>query len=256
VRDRRRLAGAAALAMSLATTSACAAMSPLRVAAVRPSGPEVPANLLRLSLRFAAPVAGPVLSRLSLVRSDGLPIEEPFLEQELWSPDGRTLTVLLHPGRVKTGLVARQQLGPLLVEGEEVTLALDGHPLRHWRVGPDDIQGPSIAGWKLSSVRAGTRRPLVVTLDGPIDALDAGYLAVTDDRGHRVPGQAHLSGGEATWAFTPAAPWHAATYGLVAHGTLEDASGNRLGNRFETAGPPPAGVPPDGFLPFVAQPDQ
>jgi hypothetical protein len=54
---------------------------------------------------------GPVLARLALLRRNGSRIAEPFLKQELWSADGRVLTVLMHPGRVKIGLKAREDLG-------------------------------------------------------------------------------------------------------------------------------------------------
>jgi hypothetical protein len=44
-----------------------------------------------------------VLRRIALLRADGTPLPEPFLDQELWSPSGKALTILLHPGRVKSG---------------------------------------------------------------------------------------------------------------------------------------------------------
>jgi hypothetical protein len=205
-----------------------------RVVLVQPSGSAVPANLLRLSIRFAAQVGAPVLPRLTLLRADGSRIEDPFLEQELWSADGRILTILMHPGRIKHGLKAREERGPILSAGDDVTLALDGHPIKRWSAGPADETGPVPSAWKLSSVRAASRQPLVVLLDAPIDGRGTDHLAIADDRGLRVAGHARLSPGESTWSFTPAAPWRAGTYTLVARGTLEDPSGNRLGSRFET----------------------
>src|SRR5262245_28891678 len=95
-----RLVGATALAVALGSSQA--EQPTPRVVLVQPSGPEVPANLLRFSIRFAAQVEGPLLPRLSLLRADGRQVQEPFLDQELWSPSGKILTVLLHPGRVKT----------------------------------------------------------------------------------------------------------------------------------------------------------
>jgi hypothetical protein len=74
-----------------------------------------------------------------------------------------------------------------------------------------------------------------VALDGPIDGRDAGYLAIADGRGRRVPGRARLTVGERAWTFIPNAPWRAGTYKLVVRGTLEDPAGNRLGGRFETS---------------------
>jgi hypothetical protein len=101
----RCCAGAAILAA--APGCSYAEPSTPRVVLVQPSGPEVPANLLRISIRFATQVEGPVLSRIILSHTDGRQIQEPFLEQELWSPDGTVLTVIMHPGRVKSGLQAR-----------------------------------------------------------------------------------------------------------------------------------------------------
>src|SRR5262245_53398912 len=149
-----RWLGAAVLAVALGCAQA--RQPAPRVALVQPSGPEVPANLLRLSIRFEAPVEGPVLRRLALLCADGTPIQEPFLDQELWSPDGKVLTVLMHPGRVKSGLIAHDELGPILSTGEDVALVLDGHAVKQWRVGPAVTVGPSVSAWKVSAVRAGS----------------------------------------------------------------------------------------------------
>jgi hypothetical protein len=226
-------AGAATLAVALSSFNAEA--STPRGVLVQPSGPQVPANLLRISIRFSTQVEGPLLSRITLLRADGTKIQEPFLEQELWSPDGKVLTVIMHPGRIKSGLKARAQMGPILSEGDVVSLALDGHPIKRWSVGPADDAGPATSAWKLSAARAESLQPLVVTFDGPIDGRDVGYLAVADTAGHRVAGQAKLTLGEGAWTFTPTAPWRAGPYKLVVRGTLEDPAGNRLGSRFETS---------------------
>jgi hypothetical protein len=218
---------------------------------VQPSGAQVPANLLRISIRFAKQVEGPLLPRITLLHANGSKIQEPFLEQELWSPDGKVLTVLMHPGRVKSGLNARAQMGPILSVGEDVSLALDGLPIKRWNVGPTDEGGPVISAWKVSAVRAESLQPLVVALDGPIDGRDSGYLAIADASGHRLAGQGRLTLGESTWTFTPDAPWRAGAYKLVVRGTLEDPAGNRLGSRFETSIYSPPGPTADAAVPFA-----
>ncbi len=238
----------------VAAASLVHAEAPPRVVLVEPSGSRVPASLLRLSIRFAKPVEGAVLPRLSLRHADGATIAEPFLEQELWSPDDRTLTVLLHPGRVKTGLQARDTLGPLLVEGDDVVLALDGRPLHQWNVDPVDESGPRTSAWRLSPVHAGSREALVVALDSPVDGQAANYLAIADARGRRVPGRAQLTNGESTWTFTPDRPWQAREYRLLVRGTLEDSSGNRVGSHFETSLSSPAAQAADSVIPFDASP--
>lgn len=244
-----RSAGAAALAVVLGC--AHAGLPAPRVILVQPSGPQVPANLLRISIRFASQVEGPLLPKITLVRAGGRRIEEPFLEQELWSPNGNVLTIMMHPGRVKSGLKARAEMGPILSVGDDVSLAIDGHSIKRWRVGPTDEAGPVTSGWKVSAVRADSLQPLVVTLDGPIDGRDAGYLAIADAVGHRVAGRALLTVGESAWMFTPDAPWRTGAYKLVVRGTLEDPAGNRLGSRFETSIYSPPGPAADVVVPFA-----
>src|SRR3954453_24184322 len=116
-----RWAGAAAI-LAVALGCAHAESSRPQVVLVQPSGRAVPANLLRVSIRFTAQVEGALLSRITLLRADGSKIQELFLEQELWSPDGTVLTILMHPGRIKSGLNARAQMGPILSAGDDVAL--------------------------------------------------------------------------------------------------------------------------------------
>jgi hypothetical protein len=186
-----------------------------------------------------------------LLRADGRRIQAPFLEQELWSPSGKILTVMMHPGRVKTGLKAHDEEGPILSVGDDVALALDGVPVKRWSVGPPDEIGPMASEWKVSAVRVESKQPLVVALDGPIDGRDADYLAIADVRDRRVAGRARLTNGESTWTFTPSAPWRPGAYKLVVRGTLEDPAGNRLGSHFETSIYSRPGPPVDSMVPFA-----
>jgi len=240
-------------ATALSVTLGCAyAEQPTpRVVLVQPSGPVVPANLLRISIRFASQVEGPLLPRLALLHTDGRQVQEPFLEQELWSPSGKILTVLMHPGRVKTGLNARTEKGPILSVGDDVALALDGVPVKRWSVGPADEIGPVPSAWRVSVVRVDSKQPLVVAFDRPIDGRDSEYLAIADAHDRRVAGRAQLTHGESTWTFTPSTRWHPGVYKLVVRGTLEDPAGNRLGGHFETSIHSPPGPPADAVVPFA-----
>ena len=245
-----------ATALSVVLGCAHAEQPAPRVVLVQPSGPNVPANLLRISISFASQVEGPLLPRLALSRADGTRVQEPFLEQELWSPSGKILTVMLHPGRVKTGLKVRDEKGPILSAGDDVALALDGVVIKRWSVGPADEIGPIVSAWRVSPVRADSKQALVVVLDGAIDGRDSDYLAIADARDRRVAGRAQLTDGENTWTFTPSAPWRAGVYKLVVRGTLEDPAGNRLGSHFETSIHSPPGPPADAVVPFAVAASQ
>ena len=232
---RHRSCRGGVAAALLAAMVGAAPAQPARLPLVQPSADHVPANLLRISLAFSGPVEAGMLSRLALVHADGSLIAAPFLPEELWSPDGTVLTLLLHPGRVKTGLYARATLGPILTTGETVALTLDGRVVHRWQVAETDTDGPHVASWRIAPLLAGARRPLVVTLDGPVDGRAVDHIGIADVNGHRVAGKAVLSGGESQWTFTPAQPWRPGRYRLMVRSTLEDAAGNRVNGRFETA---------------------
>ena len=125
------------------------------ITAVYPSASRLPENTLRFYIHFSGEVAhGNVYRHLKLVRDDGVEVREPFLEvdEELWSADGRRLTVLFHPGRVKRELVPREEVGPILEEGRSYTLQISGK----W----EDTEGrPIVAGFtKTFSGRPARRR--------------------------------------------------------------------------------------------------
>jgi hypothetical protein len=239
-----------AASLAVALDASQAGEPTVRVVLVQPSDSVVPANLLRLSIEFADAVEGPVLTRLALSRSDGSQIQEPFLDQELWSPSGKVLTILMHPARVKSGLKAREEVGPILPEGDDVALTLDAIPIKRWRVGPTDAMGPMPSAWKISTVRVASKQRLVVTLDGPIEGREADYLAVVDVHDERVEGRAQLTSGETIWTFIPNLPWKSGAHALVARGTLEDPAGNRLESHFETSMDSPPRAPVDVVIPF------
>ena len=69
----------------------------------------------------------------------------------------------------------------------------------------------------------------------PLDhALAARLLRVEHSPGGPVPGAGIVSADGRTWSFTPARPWPAGRYELLAGGELEDLAGNSLYRAFET----------------------
>lgn len=219
------------------------------VLSVYPSANRLPENTLRLYVHFSGPVVrGGVYKRFKLVRDDGVPVKTPFLEidEELWSADGLRLTLLFDPGRVKRGLVPREEEGPILEEGRRYTLTIDagwedteGRPLlagftKSFSVFAPDDEPVAPDAWKLVAPRGGSDAPLLVRLPKPLDrALLGRLLWVTDASGKRVQGTLTVGGGERVVSFAPAKPWAKGDYKLVIAQTLEDVCGNRVGEPFE-----------------------
>lgn len=202
---------------------------------VHPAGPTVPENLLRIELRFARPQRLPFdVGRLALLDERGRPLDRALLDLALPSADGRRITVLMDPGRVKSGVGPNLDAGRALHAGEAVRLRLDGDAVvKQWTVGAALSQPLQPAGWRLSAPRAGSRDALRVELGEPISSSGESLIAVVDAAGRRVSGAIALADGDTVWRFTPARPWRVGGHALVTHPALEDPAGNRSCAAFE-----------------------
>lgn len=202
-----------------------------------PSGPEIPENLLRFEIRFETPPEKPVtVEQLELLDESGKELTHALLDLALPSADGRRVTVLLHPGRVKSGLMANVKFGRALHAGDRVTLRLTRGSVvvsRSWRVTGEDREPPSPTRWDIEPPDQGTREPLVVRLDAPVSSCAEFLIAVRGPDGRRVDGRASLDAGETVWRFTPVEAWAPGPFELVVHPDLEDFAGNRPGASFE-----------------------
>lgn len=201
---------------------------------VSPVGDSVPANLLRIELRLEGVRSPPPdLSHLRLLR-EGRVIDNAFLGLPLPARDGRTLTILLHPGRIKTGVGPNLAVGPALRAGDRVTLEIDDPPLRRtWRVTAARRERLHIERWELQPPPPGSRAALRVVVDAELGSEADGLIAVANASGRRVSGSARLSAGGREWLFTPSRPWDSGRYELRVHPALEDVAGNRPCAAFE-----------------------
>ncbi len=231
---------------------------PLAVPTVQWRSPaRLPANALKLYLEFSEPMEqGVFLERLRLRAAGGAEVAGPFRETELWSPDGRRLTVWLHPGRQKTGVNLNADEGPVLRSGQRYELRVDaawrstaGVPLGREAVltfaaGPEDHTLPRLAEWRIETPRAGTRAPLGVHFDEPLDAgMLPGALQLFRSDGTAVPA-ARVAAEARSWTLHPAEPWAAGDYELRVDPQLEDLAGNSLQKPFEVdLQAPPAAAP-------------
>ena len=214
------------------------------VSQVYPSTDVLPENLLKFYVHFSAPMSrGHIYDHIHLLNENGQPVELPFLEidEELWTPDLKRLTLFIDPGRIKRGVKPLEEVGPALQEGKRFTLVIDeawrdsgGRPLKArfrktFRVGPPDREPPDPARWKIDAPRAGTRDPLRVNFTDPMDQA----LALRMIRIPKVAGNASLGDQERLWTFVPSTEWRAGTYKLQIESIIEDAAGNNIGKLFE-----------------------
>ncbi|MGI3781308.1 MAG: hypothetical protein ACRYG2_11095, partial [Janthinobacterium lividum] len=174
------------------------------VVATHPSTPEVPENLLRLSVTFSAPMEeGSASGHVHLEDAAGRYIDHALLPMppELWDRTRRRLTLLLEPGRIKRGLVPNTALGAPLAHTSEAALVVDAEvrdatgtvlvaaARRSYRVGPAVRTRVDPERWQVTWPAAGSQETLVVAFDRPLDhALALRCLRIVTAGGQSVPG--------------------------------------------------------------------
>ena len=232
-----------------------------RAAAIYPQAEALPENILRFYVYFDQPMAeGNFLKyvRLTHVES-GEDLSGVFFDNvyELWSGDRRRITLLVDPGRVKTGLLAHRRRGRAFKAGQTYALHIDagwptlaGRPLDHgttkvFRAVAEDRRPVDPGQWRLRLPPAGTVQPLRIDFTEPVDhVLAAHFVSVVSSDGRRLAGRWQLDPGERTGVWIPRRPWAAPVDGhqLVIAGRFEDVAGNNVNAAFDHR----AGTLPDG----------
>ena len=229
-----------------------------RVLGLYPSVARVPANLLRWYVELSAPMeVGGALEHVRLLDASGREVAGAFLrlDEELWDPERRRLTILFDPGRVKRGIRTNLESGAPLVDGRRYRLVVDGE----WRdgrgaglasgyemqfeVGGADRRSPDPRRWRITPPTAGSREPLRVAFGESLDhALVARTIAVVDGEGKPLAGRGVPAEGDSLWSFVPRLPWDGGEHRLSVHPSLEDLAGNSLARPFDAdtrGGDPP-----------------
>ncbi|MDP7050450.1 MAG: hypothetical protein QF600_00845 [Verrucomicrobiota bacterium] len=223
------------------TTPASTGSAP-RIIAIHPTTDALPANHLKFYLQFSEPMEqGGITRHFKLLDANGREVPEPFRDTELWSNDGRRLTLWFHPGRQKTGVNLNVDLGPVLMEDVRYTLVIDdswksqaGRPLgitvkKPFRALAADRSQPDPKQWQLTTPQTGTREPLTLRFNEPLDwALLHTQLTVEN-----VSGKSTVINSEREWRFTPNSPWKHGRHQLLVGWELEDLAGNNLKSLFE-----------------------
>ncbi len=245
-----------------------AASPRVHVTAVYPTGPVVPANLLRMYIEFSGPMGTRTgQDYVRVVDAEGNDISGALLplDTDLWNGDHTRFTVLFDPGRVKRGILPNRAMGRPLKAGSTFAIVVSGgwpdaesQPLasdfrKEYRVGPPIERGLSLASWHVQPPAAASRDSLRVTFPTPLDRglLQRALSVIRVDQGadRPVTGEIRVDDGETGWSFVPGEPWPSGDYVISVLPALEDPSGNRIGHPFETrsgdddTGRPPARIP-------------
>jgi len=99
-----------------------------RVVGIDPASDLLPENLLRVHIRFTVPMREGLFSEhIEVIDAEsGKPVPWVFFDSfyELWNHDRTRRTLLVDPGRVKTGLTANNELGRAFVSGNKYSIKI------------------------------------------------------------------------------------------------------------------------------------
>ena len=168
-----------------------------KVVSIYPSADELPENILRFYFYFNTPMEKEqALKHIRLVDAEGNIDDKAFMKfkQELWSPDGKRLTLLFDPGRIKRGVSTNLELGPALLEGNKYHLTISeewqdvyGQPLAEEKtkkivVNQAYRQSINIKEWVIDKPNANSLNPLIIHFDRIMDhALLQSMIHIKDD---------------------------------------------------------------------------
>jgi hypothetical protein len=223
---------------------------PIRIS---PQAKVLPANTLRFYVHFPKPGEAHFdRDNLRLLDDEDGVVPDPFLvlSQELWSVDGRRLTVLMEPGRIKRGMGTDPSHEPAFVVGRAYSLVITalGQTARHtFRVGDPVLEALDETRWRLVPPTVGSLDPAVAHFDRVMDsALCADEIGVLAPSGEVVQTRVSLAPDGTAARLIPSSPWLAGEHRLVVSERLEDVCGNRLGEALDhdlgAGGPPRTGM--------------
>lgn len=170
---------------------------------------------------------------------------------ELWSNDHRQITILVDPGRVKTGLKENLKRGRAFIAGQEYQLSvltswrsLQGEPLQKvytktFKAIPEDLESPNVSLIKTSLLKTGSTELLSIIFPEPLDEQQIQeYVRIVSVKEHQssqvIQGKFSIESFGKTLKFSPKIPWKAnQVYSLRIDTRLEDLASNNLQAKFD-----------------------
>ena len=217
-----------------------------KVLSIYPSASQLPENLLRFYVYFNTPMKkGQSLQQIKLIDEQGNIDNHAFMEfkQELWSADGKRLTLLFDPGRIKRGVSTNIEKGAALLEGKRYKLSISGD----WK----DVFGQELSidvskefevmkayrhqirinKWVTKEPKLNSYDTLLIQFNRIIDhALIQSMIKLVDDEGKQFTGHWEILEKERSMKFIPENKWRKGKYQIIIDSRLEDVAGNNLQN--------------------------
>jgi hypothetical protein len=219
---------------------------PAALLARYPQVDTVPANLLLMQFRFDAPMRPDpeVWTRIHIRedRDDAAEIPFAWRQRCFWLDSNRVLQLMIHPGRVKTGI---HYGGPLLIAGRSYRIDIDSGfvdahgnvlgplPVQRLTAAPEDRTMPVVEVVTIA-LAAASLAPVAIRFSERMDYSGAlTGIRIIDSKGADRSFEPRLSADGRTISLYPERPWEAGRYRLELNAELRDSGANTLRRMFE-----------------------
>lgn len=237
------------LLFCFASKSCCQKKGHAAIKNIFPTTDSIPVNILRFYIEFSEPIREEnALSHIRLLDNNGNDLSLVFFDNnyELWNTDRTKLTLILDPGRVKSGLKANEALGRIFKQATQYYILVDSlfttmigkhlnkKFIKTFIAVKEDTISPGTENWEIEIPRANTRLPFTIKFNEPIDHISAlSYLIIKNSKGKKINGNIVIKNNETIWEFIPASKWQKGEYQLLINGRLEDIAANNLNGPFD-----------------------
>lgn len=214
-----------------------------------PRSHEIPKNILTLYVEFSEPMMEDeaAFRFINLYNENDEILPNVWLNKSRWV-NNKILMLMIHPGRVKSGISYYDNLGDIFDVGKKYHLEITNKvkPLyknakvkpfiKEFKIIEAETSCPKILSNKINKLKKNTREKLKIVFSRTMDLYSilggisvSTYKTNLNIEGELVPGK-----DDTEWYFVPDKPWQEEKYTLIFSTYVSDPSGNGLIKPFET----------------------
>jgi hypothetical protein len=157
----------------------------------------------------------------------------------------KIVTLIIDPGRVKTGLLANKIMGRAFDEGQQYTLTVDSLLLdfndqklatsfsKTFVAVKEDSTSPKVELWNYNVPKSKSKQLLIIDFNDKIDHISAQTFIRIIYKGKIVEGKFSLKRNEQQLAFEPQKKWKKREYRIEVSNNLEDIATNSMYQVFD-----------------------